>query len=75
MCPNIPDVQTIVPGGFTLVNGNCVQTQVGGETGSNLPGVPNTGAGGNWSMLLLILGASLFAAIGGAGYLLKRSQL
>jgi|GEM_PF-5838169 len=73
LCPNIPDVQTIVPGGFSLVGGNCVQTSVGGETGS-LPGVPNTGAGTSTG-ILLALGVALVAAVGGAIYFLARPRL
>jgi len=79
VCPNIAGVQTILPGGFMVVSGNCVATtgttNVGGETANNLPGVPNTGEGGNWALALLSLGLSLFAAVGGVTYmLLTRDQ-
>src|SRR3989344_5408483 len=71
ICPNIAGTQTILPGGFTLLNGNCVTTQVGGETAQDpFPGVPNTGAGGSWALALLSLGLVLFAGVGGASYLL-----
>ena len=67
VCPNIAGVQSILPGGFTLVNGACdpISGSTGGGGTTLLPGVPNTGDGGNWGLTLLGLGTALFAAMAG----------
>jgi hypothetical protein len=76
-------VQPFLPPGYGLQNGVCVPLGggnngggVGGGAGEVLgeqsPGVPNTGAGGNAAMNLMVLVGTSLAAIA-SGMILRRS--
>lgn len=82
ICPNLDGMQTVLPSGYGLSNGNCIVLGTGGgtgDTGTTLPGggsvlgtgteipnVPNTGSGGNLLAALLLLVASGTIAVFGA---------
>ena len=90
ICPNLADVQSSLPAGYVLVNGNCVLssgtgTGTGGTAGStgaptgtvlgettDIPNIPNTGAGGDAAGIIvsLVLSSAIAAA---AGLMLRRS--
>ena len=83
-CPNIAGLQSSLPAGYGIQNGQCILLSaipgsgagvgggggevLGAETGA--PGVPNTGAGSSAGGILLALALSaLAAAAGGIRYL------
>lgn len=62
--------------GLLLLMAMLLGSMVGGvahaQTGTTTPGTPNTGAGGDSSTVLLLLGASAFVLIAGGIYLTRR---
>jgi hypothetical protein len=73
MCSNIAGFQTIIPYGYVQQGDTCVATSVGSSgSGSGVPGVPNTGEGGDAIPTMLYLLASGIAALGGGLFLRRR---
>ena len=74
ICPNLDGVQSSLPAGYVIVNGNCDPAGTA-PTGSvlgastNIPNVPNTGEGGNAQTTILTLGLALLGTLGGSVYL------
>ncbi len=65
-------IDTGTSGGSSLT-GSSSTTDTSGMTGSSsTPGIPNTGAGGDVSTTLGVLGVSALAAIGAAAYLARQ---
>jgi hypothetical protein len=64
ICPNLPNSLFTLPAGYQIVNGNCdpvgavLGASTGPTTGTSVPGIPNTGAGGNAEENDLVLLAS-----------------
>jgi|GEM_PF-2675895 hypothetical protein len=60
ICPNLPNSLFTLPAGYEIINGNCdpVGSVLGASTSTVVPGVPNTGAGGNAEENDLVLLAS-----------------
>lgn len=70
VCSNLDGTQVTVPGGYVLSGTTCVLSS-GAVLGASteVPNVPNTGAGGNALVALLTLIASLALALGGGAYI------
>jgi hypothetical protein len=61
ICPNLPNSLYTLPAGYGITDGNCdpIGTVLGASTGPvSVPGIPNTGAGGNAEENDLVLLAS-----------------